>query len=95
MVCTEGQLLPTLQEFELVVKMVDPTVKYDVCWDELHSMTASVFLKTSSGWNGSDDYEFNALPAGGFDTQKNEFYAFGKWAFFFASTEVKITGFAR
>lgn len=49
MVCTEGQLPPTLQEFELVVKMVDPTVKYDVCWDELHSMTASVFFEDFFG----------------------------------------------
>lgn len=88
-VCPEGWHLPSYLEYESLVKMVDSTVKYDEDWDELHSMTASVFLKASLGWNGSDDYGFNALPAGGYDSWKEEFYGKGEGAVFWAGTEAK------
>ena len=74
-VCPEGWRLPTKTEWEALITAVDEI------------STAGKFLKSESGWsgdgNGTDAFEFSALPAGYYSGG----YFWGGEANFWSSTE--------
>ena len=76
--CPEGWHLPTIDEFETLFAAVGG------------QSTAGKKLKSASGWkkdgNGTDDYSFTALPAGGRSTNES-FYGGDGAAYFWSSTE--------
>ena len=76
--CPEGWHLPTIDEFETLFAAVGG------------QSTAGKKLKSASGWkkdgNGTDDYSFTALPAGGRSTNES-FYGGDGGAYFWSSTE--------
>ena len=76
--CPEGWHLPTIDEFETLFTTVGG------------QSTAGKKLKSASGWikdgNGTDDYSFTALPAGGRSTNES-FYGGDGGAYFWSSTE--------
>ena len=79
-VCPEGWHLPKTKEWEILFAAVGG--KY----------SAGVKLRSASGWkndrNGTDDYSFTAVPAGGMGIwAKETFVNGGNYAFFWSSTE--------
>jgi uncharacterized protein (TIGR02145 family) len=79
--CPSGWHLPTMAEFETLITAVGGT------------STAGTKLKSTSGWNssdnsvsGTDNYSFSALPAGrGYGN--GDYYGEGDYAYFWSSTE--------
>ena len=79
-VCPEGWHLPKTKEWEILFAAAGG--KY----------SAGVKLRSTSGWkndrNGTDDYSFTAVPAGGMGIwAKETFVNGGNYAFFWSSTE--------
>ena len=79
-VCPEGWHLPKTMEWEILFAAAGG--KY----------SAGVKLRSTSGWkndrNGTDDYSFTAVPAGGMGIwAKETFVNGGNYAFFWSSTE--------
>jgi len=79
-VCPEGWHLPKTKEWEILFAAAGG--KY----------SAGVKLRSASGWkndrNGTDDYSFTAVPAGGMGIwAKETFVNGGNYAFFWSSTE--------
>ena len=79
-VCPEGWHLPNTKEWEILFAAAGG--KY----------SAGVKLRSASGWNndrnGTDDYSFTAVPAGGMGIwAKETFVNGGNYAFFWSSTE--------
>ena len=76
-VCPEGWHLPTTDEFETLFATVGG------------QSTAGKKLKSASGWenvdNGTDDFGFNALPAGFKDSKSGRFYGEGEYAEFWGA----------
>ena len=76
-VCPEGWHLPTIDEFETLFATVGG------------QSTAGKKLKSASGWenvdNGTDDFGFNALPAGFKDSKSGRFYGEGEYAEFWGA----------
>ena len=62
-VCPAGWYLPSDAEWGALVKYVDPNASGD------DRNNAGMKLKSTTGWNdggnGTDDYDFSALPGGG------------------------------
>jgi len=60
-VCPSGWHLPSQAEWDKLYHYVDGTSGTDECYA---SLTAGEYLKAKSGWDGTDDYGFAALPGG-------------------------------
>ena len=90
-VCPEGWHLPTMAEFEMLLKTVGGTQDKEKYWQW---QGAGIKLKSTSGWNdddgecgnGADSFGFSALPAGN-GRNDGSFYDEGKKANFWSSTE--------
>lgn len=78
-VCPEGWHLPTTDEWKMLLTTVGG------------ASIAGTKLKSSSGWdndgNGTDDYDFSALPAGYYRSGSKKFVDLGDHASFWTSTE--------
>ncbi|MCL2184196.1 MAG: hypothetical protein FWB85_12095 [Chitinispirillia bacterium] len=57
-ICPSGWHVPSDNEWETLVKYVDPNASGD------YSNNAGTKLKSKSRWNGTDEYGFSALPGG-------------------------------
>jgi len=81
--CPAGWHLPSKEEWEGLVNNVS------------NAMTAGAKLKTGDGWdsnegksgNGSDDYDFSALPSGLYESGTSQFGAMGVVTAWWTSTE--------
>ena len=90
-VCPEGWHLPTMAEFEMLLKTVGGTQDKEKYWQW---QGADMKLKSSSGWNdddgdcgnGADSFGFSALPAGN-GRSDGYYYDEGKKTIFWSSTE--------
>lgn len=82
-VCPEGWRLPTREDFETLVKVANGS-------DSEGVGVAGNVLKATSGWfkkgNGSDDFDFKALPAG-YKRLDGKFDGIGGYAYFWSSSE--------
>jgi len=78
-VCPAGWHLPSQAEWEVLVNHAGG------------SSTAGTKLKADSGWdnngNGTDDYEFAALPGGYGHPYRSEFYDTGSYGYWWSASE--------
>ena len=78
-VCPDGWHLPTKEDFESLVAAQSSSLS-----------RAGAALKSSDGWfkkgNGSDEFGFNALPAG-YRGADSKFDGIGGYAYFWSATE--------
>lgn len=82
--CPSGWHLPSKEEFE--------TLLYSVGGDDI----AGTALKSRSGWNdfegksgnGTDAFDFGALPAGSYLSYSDYFFGEGNYAIFWSSSEI-------
>jgi uncharacterized protein (TIGR02145 family)/uncharacterized repeat protein (TIGR02543 family) len=58
-ICPAGWHVPSDDDWETLIRYVDPNASGD--WDNI----AGMILKSKSGWDGTDDFGFSALPGGG------------------------------
>ena len=76
-ICPKGWHLPSKNEFDKLLDFVGEN--------------ADEKLKAESGWadgkNGMDLYGFLAIPAGRYDSNDKKFYYFGRYLYFWSSTE--------
>ncbi|MCL2219904.1 MAG: fibrobacter succinogenes major paralogous domain-containing protein [Chitinispirillia bacterium] len=83
-VCPEGWHVPSDNEWETLVKYVDPNASGD------YDNNAGTKLKSTTGWssggNGTDNYGFSALPGGGRWNDGN-FYDAGNYGHWWSATE--------
>jgi len=83
-ICPEGWHVPSDDEWETLVKYVDPNATGS--WDN----NAGRKLKARGGWedggNGTDEYGFSALPGGGGNSDGSFYYA-GRLGGWWSATE--------
>ena len=82
-VCPKGWHLPSVQEAEVMLSGIDSTA------ENRYYSAAAPMLKSACGWegtNGTDDYGFNAIPAG-FCTAKMRCEEATKLAMFWTSSQ--------
>jgi len=88
-VCPSGWHLPSLDDFDVLMKYVDPSCGGNggICLTE-----AGTKLKATSGWNsyngvpvGTDDYGFSALP-GGYGVSDGRFFDVGNRGYWWSSS---------
>jgi uncharacterized protein (TIGR02145 family) len=84
--CPGGWHLPSQEEWRKLVRAVDPTAQLSD-WDD--DNVAGKKLKAKDGWgsgyNGTDDFGFSALPGGGYYGSFGSAGDFGDW---WTATEV-------
>lgn len=84
-VCSDGWRLPTKENFESLVAATSE----DAAQSPSHSR-AGAALKSRDGWfkkgNGTDEFGFNALPAG-YRSADSKFDGIGGYAYFWSATE--------
>lgn len=84
-VCPDGWRLPTKENFESLVAATSE----DAAQSPSHSR-AGAALKSRDGWfkkgNGTDEFGFNALPAG-YRSADSKFDGIGGYAYFWSATE--------
>jgi len=95
-ICPSGWRLPKDEEWEALVDFVSPTIIWKEGMSNYYGRVSGIKLKAKKGWNnngnGTDNYEFSALPGGrgnsygdfigaGFDgtwwSQASEYYGGG------------------
>jgi len=83
-ICPVGWHVPSDEEWETLVKYVDPNASGD------YDNNAGTKLKSTSGWynngNGTDEYGFSALP-GGYGYSGGSFYDAGYLGIWWSATE--------
>ena len=90
-VCPEGWRLPTKADFEALVNAAsgDAALFHNGNSDAVSNKVGAA-LKSRDGWfkkgNGSDDFGFNALPAG-YRGADGKFDGIGGYAYFWSATE--------
>jgi uncharacterized protein (TIGR02145 family) len=92
-VCPDGWRLPTKEDFESLVGATSEDAAQSLSPSLALSPSqsrAGAALKASDGWfkkgNGSDDFGFNALPAG-YRGADGKFDGIGGYAYFWSATE--------
>lgn len=92
--CPEGWHLPTQNEFESLVKLVDSGYPAPPA-DEAYSSVAGKRLKSAAVWGGSgvgsNDVGFSAVPAGRYDGELGSFFLEGAdgVTYFWGGTELE------
>jgi uncharacterized protein (TIGR02145 family) len=87
-VCPSGWHLPTSADWDKLFRFVDGT---SGTYSPYESSTAGKKLKAKSGWNengnGTDDYNFAALPGGYYDSNFGDFGFGGDIGYWWSSSE--------
>jgi uncharacterized protein (TIGR02145 family) len=90
-VCPEGWRLPTKADFEsLIAAAVGEDATSEIAAQSPSQSLAGTALKSRDGWfkkgNGTDEFGFNALPAG-YRGADSKFDGIGGYAYFWSATE--------
>ena len=95
-ICPDGWHVPTDDEWKVLEGAVDSQYGVgDTEWDKLEfrGFDAGLNLKSTYGWlnnnNGTDLYDFTALPAG-FRNYGGDFFGLGRAVVFWSSTEYSV-----
>lgn len=88
--CPDGWHLPSQNEFEALVKFVDPGYPAPPA-GEAYSSVAGKHLKSAAVWAGANDYGFSAVPAGRYDGEVGSFFLEGAdgVTYFWGATELE------
>jgi uncharacterized protein (TIGR02145 family) len=87
-VCPTGWHLPSNAEWSALVKYVDFN------WKSSIDNVAGTKLKAKDGWNGTDDFDFSALPGGSRD-KEGGFYNVGIYTGWWAATDSGSNAFSQ
>lgn len=85
-ICPEGWHLPRKEEFETMIELVKAK-QFSDAMQQGGKISPHTALKSSKDWNGTDDFDFSAVPAGAYDSDNGSFTGIGNGTFFWSSTE--------